>query len=60
MTLRNPQLPGRDLSYEVEVLEGTPPASAGAASLFIDIIGMPLTPISFAGAGGCKRRRSVY
>lgn len=36
-TLRNPQLAGRDLSYEVQVLEGTPLASAGAASLFIDI-----------------------
>jgi hypothetical protein len=50
MTLRNPQLAGRDLSYEVVVLEGKPPASGGAASLFIDIIGMPLTPVSFAGA----------
>lgn len=60
MTLSNPQLARRDLSYEVEVLEGTPPASAGAASLFIDIIGMPLTPISFAGAGRRMWRRSVY
>ena len=50
MTLRDPRLAGRDLSYEVVVLEGKPPASGGAASLFIDIIGMPLTPVSFAGA----------
>ena len=60
MTLRNPQLAGGDLSYEVKVLEGTPPASAGAASLFIDIIGMPLTPVSFAGAGRRMWRRSFY
>jgi len=50
MILRNPRLAGRDLSYEVVVLEGTLPATGGAASLFIDIIGMPLTPVSFAGA----------
>ncbi len=60
MTLRNPRLAGRDLSYEVEVLEGKPPASGGAASLFIDIIGRPLTPVSFAGAGRRMWRRSFY
>jgi hypothetical protein len=60
MTLSDPQLAGRDLSYAVQVLEGTPPASAGAASLFIDIIGMPLTPVSFAGAGRRCWRRSFY
>jgi hypothetical protein len=55
VVLRNPQLSGGDLSYDVQVLEGTPPKHGGAASLFIDIIGMPLTPYSFAGA----ERRSV-
>jgi hypothetical protein len=60
MTLRNPQLAGRDPSYEVVVLEGKPPASGGAASLFIDIIGMPLTPVSFAGARRRVWRRSFY
>lgn len=55
MVLRNPKLSGGDLSYDVQVLEGTPPKHAGSASLFIDIIGMPLTPFSFAGAA----RRSV-
>ena len=60
MTLRDPRLAGRDLSYEVKILEGTPPASAGAASLFIDIIGMPLTPVSFAGAGRRAWRRGFY
>ncbi len=60
MTLREPRLAGRDLIYEVKVLEGTPPASGGAASLFIDIIGMPLTPVSFAGARRRMWRRAVY
>lgn len=50
VVLRNPRLAGGDLSYDVQVLEGTPPARGGAASLFIDIIGMPRTPYSYAGA----------
>jgi hypothetical protein len=48
--LSNPQLSGTDLSYEVKVLEGTFPAAGGSCSLFIDIIGMPRTPRSYAGA----------
>jgi len=60
MTLRNPRLAGRDLSYEVEVLEGKAPATGGATSLFIDIIGRPLTPVSFAGASRRMWRRSFY
>jgi len=58
--LHNPRLEGEDLSYNVKVLEGRVPASAGAASLFIDIIGMPLTPVSFAGARRRVWRRRVY
>ncbi len=50
VVLRNPRYAGGDLSYDVQVLEGTPPEHAGAASLFIDIIGMPRTPASYAGA----------
>jgi hypothetical protein len=48
--LSNPQLSGTDLSYEVKVLEGTFPVAGGSCSLFIDIIGMPRTPRSYAGA----------
>ena len=50
MELRNPRLTGQDLTYDVKLLEGTPPAQGGPCSLFIDIIGMPLTPYSYAGA----------
>jgi len=57
MTLRDPVLAGDDLSYQVKVLEGDIPASAGLASLFIDIIGMPLTPYSYAGAARRAWRR---
>jgi hypothetical protein len=48
--LSNPQLSGHDdLTYNARFLEGTPPANAGACALFIDIIGMPATPMSYAG-----------
>lgn len=57
--LRDPVLEGESLSYRVKVLEGEIPASAGAASLFIDIIGMPLTPLSFAGVRRRTWRRAV-
>jgi len=61
LTLHDPKLEGTDLSYGVDVLEGQLPASGGAASLFIDIIGMPLTPVSFAGARRRMwRRRVIY
>lgn len=52
--LRNPVLKGGDLSYKVKILEGELPAMGGASALFIDVIGMPLTPVSYAGAA---RRR---
>ena len=59
VVLRDPVLAGDNLSYNVEVLEGEIPASAGAASLFIDVIGMPRTPVSFAGARRRTWRRAV-
>jgi hypothetical protein len=55
--LSNPQLSGNDLTYDVRLLEGTPPANGGACALFIDIIGMPATPMSYAGAARRAWRR---
>ena len=46
---------GSDLVYQVKVIKGTLPTKGGQSSLFIDIIGMPLTPVSYAGAA----RRAV-
>ncbi len=60
VVLRDPLLEGDALSYQVTVLEGEIPANAGLASLFIDIIGMPLTPLSFAGARRRVWRRAVF
>jgi hypothetical protein len=55
--LSNPQLSGDDLTYDVRLLEGTAPANGGACALFIDIIGMPATPMSYAGAARRAWRR---
>ena len=56
VTLRNPRLAGGNLSYDITVISGTLPKSSGPASLFIDIIGLPFTPLSFAGVA----RRTAY
>lgn len=55
--LSKPQLAGHDLSYDVKVLEGTLPEKGGACALFIDIIGCPRTPYSYAGAARRFYRR---
>jgi hypothetical protein len=55
--LSNPQLSGNDLTYDARILEGTAPANGGACALFIDIIGMPATPMSYAGAARRAWRR---
>ena len=55
--LSNPQLSGNDLTYDARLLEGTPPANGEACALFIDIIGMPATPMSYAGAARRAWRR---
>ena len=55
--LSNPQLSGNDLTYDARILEGTPPANGGACALFIDVIGMPATPFSYAGAARRAYRR---
>jgi hypothetical protein len=56
VTLRNPRFTGDDLIYDISVIEGKPLDKGGPCALFIDIIGMPLTPLSYAGVA----RRSVY
>jgi hypothetical protein len=57
--LRDPVLKGDNLTYTVKVLQGELPAKAADVSVFIDIIGMPLTPVSFAGAARRGYRRAV-
>jgi hypothetical protein len=56
VTLRNPQFKGEDATYDISVIKGKLPEKCGPCAVFIDIIGMPLTPVSYAGAA----RRAVY
>lgn len=57
VVLQDPVLDGDRMSYEVEILDGDMPASGGPSSLFIDVIGRPLTPVSVAGVHRRGRRR---
>jgi hypothetical protein len=57
--LRDPVLQNGDLHYTVKVLGGHMPVLGDNASLFIDVIGRPLTPVSFAGARRRAYRRAV-
>jgi len=57
VTLHDPVLKGEDLTYRVDIIEGEIPASANHASLFIDVIGRPLSPGSVAGVRRRTRRR---
>ncbi len=58
-TLEQPELKDGNLSYTVKILEGEMPASGSDVSVFIDVIGMPLTPLSYAGVARRSFRRAV-
>jgi hypothetical protein len=57
--LSHPRLKGEDLTYDISVIEGTPPEKGGECSVFIDIIGLPFTPLSFAGVARRTAFRTV-
>jgi hypothetical protein len=56
VVLKNPKLDGDKLVFAVQTLEGDLNGADGAASIFIDIIGRPFTPFSYAGVA----RRTAY
>jgi hypothetical protein len=56
--LLEPVLEGKDLSYNVVILDGEMPAEGGPSALFIDVIGRPATPVSAAGMHRRTRRRT--
>jgi hypothetical protein len=61
--LQDPVLNGDNLSYTVKVLQGQNaemPANGADVSVFIDIIGRPLTPFSFAGVARRSYRRAYW
>jgi len=49
VVLQAPELKGDNLIYTVKVLQGDMPAKGADVSVFIDVIGMPRTPYSYAG-----------
>lgn len=55
VVLKSPKLEGDKLTFAVTVLEGNL-SGDGPAAVFIDIIGLPRTPLSFAGVA----RRTAY
>lgn len=59
VVLRDPALDGDDLHYTVQILDGEMPVLGEAVSLFIDVIGMPLTPLSYAGVARRGFRRAA-
>jgi len=49
--LRSPHLEGDRLTFDVRVLEGDLAGADGPAAVFVDIIGLPFTPLSFCRRG---------
>jgi hypothetical protein len=59
LTLSGAVIEGDTISFDVDILEGELPERGGANSLFIDVLGRPLTPLSVAGVHRRTRRRSL-
>lgn len=57
VVISQPTLSGDSLTYAVELVEGTIPASSGPATLFIDPFGRPMSPVSVCGVRRRGRRR---
>ena len=60
VVLQAPELKGDNLIYTVKVLQGDMPAKGADVSVFIDIIVMPMTPYSYAGAARRGYRRAYW
>jgi hypothetical protein len=60
VVLKSPKLEGDKLIFDVDVLEGDLAGADGPASVFIDIIGRPFTPLSFAGVARRTAWRGAY
>ena len=60
VVLRSPKLEGDNLTFNVKTLEGDLAGADGPAAVFIDIIGLPFTPLSFAGVARRTARRTAF
>ena len=58
--LRDPHLDGDRLTFDVRVLGGNLAGADGPASVFVDIIGLPFTPLSVAGVARRTARRAYW
>src|SRR5262245_36397626 len=58
--LRKPRVEGDRLIFDVRVLEGDLTGADGPAAVFIDIIGLPFTPMSYAGVARRTARRAAW
>lgn len=58
--LQDPVLKDDNLTYTVKLLQGVMPDKGVDVSVFIDIIGRPWTPMSFAGVARRNYRRAWY
>ena len=57
IVIKKPTLDNEQLSYSIDVLDGTVPTQAGPVTLFIDPFGRPLSPVSVCGVRRRERRR---
>ena len=57
VVIDKPLLEDGQLSYSIDVLEGTVPPECGPVTLFIDPFGRPLSPVSVCGVRRRERRR---
>ena len=57
--LKDPVLDNDTLTYTVKVIEGEMPTEGTEVAVFIDIIGRPLTPLSYAGVARRSFRRAA-
>ena len=60
VVLDDPVLDGDTLRYTVKTLQGEMPAGGSDVSVFIDVIGMPWTPVSYAGVARRTYRRAWF
>jgi hypothetical protein len=60
VVLQDPVLQGDSLTYTVKILQGDMPDKGANVSVFIDIIGRPWTPMSYAGVARRSYRRAYY
>src|SRR5271167_59660 len=58
--LRDPHFEGDRLTFDVRVLEGDLAGADGPASVFVEIIGLPFTPLSVAGVARRSARRAYW